>query len=211
MTHSIGGAALMNQQGASLLFGGHLDQAAKWFQEALKELNFPLPCPLSRPFRITSIPRRDAGTQIIEGKQAYLYAKAFFFNQEALVSEAERSLYASVVLFNLGLAYQIEGQIFQDGGYYSTVAKKLYESSLSHLNIQWLSHDCSNVLIACLNNAACVAKELCCLNEASKMLMDLSTLLKEGRIRTDTTNMEDLTYVALNFELLLLPSCASVA
>lgn len=147
----------------------------------------------------------------MEGAQGYIYAKPFFFNQEALVSEAERSLYAAVVLFNLGLAYQIEGQRFHDGGYYTTVAKTLYESSLSQLNIQWRSHDCSNVLIACLNNAACAAKELFCLNEAYKILMELAALLKEGRVRTDTIIMEDLTSVALNFQLLLLPSCASAA
>lgn len=198
------GAVWLNQQGAMLLLAGSLGEAANWFEAALQQLNFPLPRLSSRLFPIATIYRRDED-------QHFSYDRPFFLSHQSVLSAEEMSAYVAVILFNLALTYHIEGQVVHDGGSYLIMAKKLYTRCLDLLlNTQW-KHDCSSVVIACLNNSACVSKDLYCLGEAYQMVFLLTLLITEGKVRTDIMAIRDLGDIALNVPLLLMPICAGSA
>ena len=199
-------ASALNQHGAALLLGGRVYEAAKCFELALATMQVKVPSFLDRPFPIASL---QGAFQIYES-HGFVYSKPFFFNQQAEPSEAEVSSYLAIITFNLALTYQTVGQQLRDGGKFLMMAKSLYESCLALLNCQ-RQYDCSNVIIACLNNMACLSVELSKPGEAYQMLLWLEMLIKEGKVRTDTLHGDDIADVVLNIRILLMPVCAGAA
>jgi hypothetical protein len=112
----------------------------------------------------------------------------------------------------LALTYHTVGQQLRDGGKYLLSAQVLYETCLSLLNCQKQpEYDCSNVIIASLNNMACLNVELFNPIKAEQMLLWLELLIKEGKVRTDTLHGDDIADVVLNIRILLVPACAGQA
>ena len=199
-------ASSLNQQGAALLLGNRVYEAAKCFEQALATLRVQVPSFLDRPFPIASL---QGKLQPYES-HGFVYSKPFFFNQQAHPSEGEVSSFLAIITFNLALTYQTVGQQLRDGGKYLLMAKSLYDSCLSLLNCH-KQYDCSNVIIACLNNMACLNVELSLPVEACQILFWLEMLIKEGRVRTDTLHGDDIADVVLNIRILLMPVCAGAA
>lgn len=204
-------SAWLNQQGASLLLAGDVEQSVLFFKQALEVVCFDS-CDRLHPSPTLTIPAGPPGRQIgyLNKNRGFIYFKPFFFNQDATFNEDDLASYAAIMTFNLALCYHLEGQFSRDGGVFLTTAKKLYENALELLNHDW-QYDCSNVMIAALNNLACVQSEILNVDEAYQTLLLLSTLINEGRLRTDTLNKGDLRDIVLNICLLPMACCAGVA
>ena len=82
---------------------------------------------------------------------AFTFTKAFMFNTSIQPSEEHVDSYKAVVLFNLALLYDSKEQNFCDR--FEATALELYNSSLE-LSLAPCALDCSNVVIATLNNKA---------------------------------------------------------
>lgn len=204
-------SAWLNQQGASLLLARDVEQAALFFKQALEVVRSDARGMLY-PSPALIIPTGPPGRQFVclEKNRGFLYSKPFFFNQEATFNEEDLASYTAIMTFNLALCYHLEGQCFRDGGGFLATAKSLYQNALELLNHDW-QYDCSNVMIASLNNLACIQSDLLQMGESRQTLLLLSTFINEGRVRTDTLNKDDLRDIVLNICLLPMACSAGVA
>ena len=204
-------SAWLNQQGASLLLTRDVEQAALFFKQALEVVRSDSRDML-HPSPPLIIPTGPAGRQFacLEKNRGFVYFKPFFFNQDATFNEQDIASYNAIMTFNLALCYHLEGQCFRDGGGFLATAKSLYQNALELLNHDW-QYDCSNVMIASLNNLACVQSDLLKVDESCQTLLLLSTFINEGRVRTDTLSKDDLRDIVLNICLLPMACSAGVA
>lgn len=208
---SIVNAARVNQEGAMHLNAGHIGLAASWFAQALELVSVPFSfSSLHDTFPVATIHSNVRRNRGIRESRGFLYSKPFFFTQEALASQDYATACVAVMAFNLALTYHLEGLTLVDGGRYLMKAKRIYETSLGLLCRQQQC-DCSNVIIALLNNLACLNAELFCFHESHQMLLLLTILVKEGRITTNTIDVGDFSDVILNIRVLLMPTCAGAA
>lgn len=200
-------ASMLNQQGAALLLRHRVYEAVKCFQQALATMNLVVPPFPNHPIPVTLLQEK---LRMQEEGHGFVYTKPFFLNRQAQPCEGEMNSYLAIITFNLALAYHQVGQSVWDGGRYLLSARSLYEGTLSLLNCQ-RHYDCSNVIIASLNNMACLYVELYRPYDAYQMLFWLETLIKEERVRTDTLHGDDIADVVLNIRILLMPVCAGAA
>ena len=192
------------------MLASNIEQAAKWFAETLQLLQFQLSSSIQKKFPVASIfPRLDGRSQPDESR-GFVYSKPLLFNPADIITEEDIMSYTAVITFNLGLAHQLEGQALCDGGRFLHAAMELYEVTLHQLNNQ-VRYDCSNVIIASLNNLACLNAELFLFERGHQMLLFLAVLIKEGRVRTDTIHADDFSDIVLNIRLLSMPICAGKA
>lgn len=213
--NSILHASYLNQQGASLLLEGDVEKAAPFFRKALEIIQVDFPNLLSAPLPPLSTAtvgdvRRGQISRPLETSKAFVYFKPFFFNQNTIFNEHEIGAYLAIMTYNLALCYQLEAHSFQDGGRVLNRAKMLYQNVLDLLNNAW-QHDCSNVIIASLNNLAALFVELSEHHDACKILALLSAFLNEEGVRTDTLDKSDLRDIILNVCLIPFPTCAEAA
>jgi hypothetical protein len=204
-------AALMNQQGASCIIASNIKQAATWFAGALQLLRFQLPVSIQKTFHMASHSPQDDGRFQPDESRCFVYSKPLLFNPEAVITEEDILSYTAVVTFNLGLAHQLEGYALHDDGRFLATANDLYDATLHHLLNSQLRHDCSNIILASLNNLACLNAELYKFDQAYHILLCMEIMIQEGRVRTDTIDADDLSNVLLNIRLLTMPVCAGKA
>jgi len=208
-------ALWMNHRGASMLLSdGDVESATPWFQQGLQIMSkLALPnenlssakIPIHKVVSVCA----DIDTPLANSK-GFIYSKAFFFNQGATINERDIHSYTAIMTFNLALSYHLGGLSSNDGGRLLLSAKGLYERTLELLNREW-TYDCSNVVIASMNNLACIFSELAIADDAQQVMCLLMLFIREKRVRTDTMSSEDMRDVVLNFSLLRYPSCAGAA
>ena len=204
-------AARMNQEGAMHLVSGRVDRAATWFVRALDIVSGTISSmSCDRPFPVASLGRNATRSHPISESRGFLYAKPFFFTQEGVEAQGYACACVAVIGFNLALAYHLEGLALVDGGSFLTMAKSMYGMSLKLL-FQQQNCDCSNVIIALLNNLACLNAELGCFDESHRMILLLTMLVKERKVKTNTIDGHDFSDVLLNIRMLLMPACAGAA
>ncbi|CAB9527604.1 expressed unknown protein [Seminavis robusta] len=203
-------AASLNQQGASCLIAGSIEEASKLFAGALQLVHFELPVCPHKDFPVPTISPYTDRTRQVDDSRGFVYSKPLFFNPQAIITDEDILSYVAVIAFNLGLSYQLEGHAHGDGGKFLEISKSLYQITLNLLN-QQLRYDCSNVIIASLNNLACANAELNMFEEAHQMLLLMAVMIKEERVRTDTIHADDFSDVVLNIRLLTMPAHAAKA
>lgn len=216
MNQEVVNAAHLNQSGASCLAANQLVQAQKYFQLALETITLAghdlsdsdstrQQSMSTKPLMVSqeSISKRSSCDS-----EGYIYSKPFFFNPAATLTEEEIAPYGGVILFNLALTYHERSRTVGESAL--RVALSLYEKCLALLK-HATSFDCSNVIIAALNNQARIYEELLDYQRAGLRFKLLAEFLNEEEVRTDTLETDDLQDIFLNIFFFKIPTCAAVA
>ena len=218
MNQQVINAAHLNQSGASCLAANDLEQAQRYFQLALESVthaghdiaendSVPAPpkCDASQSLQMSKQPISKTNSHESEG---FIYSKPFFFNPAATLTEEDIAPYGGVILFNLALTYHERSRVVGESAL--RVAMKLYEKCLSLLK-HARTFDCSNVIIAALNNQARIFEEVADYKRASYRFRLLAEFLNEDDVRTDTMEKADLQDIFLNIFFFKFPTCAAMA
>lgn len=218
MNQEVINAAQLNQSGASCLAANQLEQAQKCFQLALESVTLAGHDMISENDSTSSqqalganslvVPQQSISKTSPHDSEGYIYSKPFFFNPAATLTEEDIAPYGGVILFNLALTHHARSR--QVGESALKVAMRLYEKCLTLLK-HATSFDCSNVIIAALNNQGRIFEELMDYRRASLRFKLLADFLNEEDVRTDTLEQEDLQDIFLNIYFFKLPTCAAVA
>lgn len=134
---------------------------------------------------------------------AFTFTKAFIFNPSLRLSEDHVDIYKAVILFNLALLYDSQERNLHDERFEAT-ALELYNSSLELSmdpvpNFAAYSLDCSNLVIATLNNKAQILfrrnEVLSTQGALEDLRKNLGKALKEG---TKALDDQDINGLLLN-------------
>ncbi|CAB9514487.1 expressed unknown protein [Seminavis robusta] len=210
MNRQVVNAAQLNQTGASCLAANQLEKAQKCFQMALESvtcssLNAVQP---HADMKALMLSQEQSSRRCPQENEGFIYSKPFFFNPEATITEEDVAPYGGVILFNLALTYHERSRTVGESSLH--VALRLYEKCISLLK-HATSFDCSNVIIAALNNQARIHEELLDFQKASMRFKLLADFLHRSDVRTDTLEQEDLQDIFLNLFFFKIPTCAAMA
>lgn len=219
MLESIQQAASFNQKGASLAASGNFEEALQCMHRALESITIASQKVFSDttnkekgsslfPPNLLPSQKNKGSSYFPNDRNHFVYAKPFFFNPEACISEQEISSYGAIILFNLALIYHLRAESLGDTAL--VMSRRLYDKSWDLLN-HGSKFDCSNVMIALLNNRASIHDELLEFEEACNNFLLLSDLISKAIIKTDTLDREDLRDIFLNMYFFKIPMCASSA
>ena len=217
MNQEVINAAYLNQSGASCLTANQLEQAQKYFELALQTItlaghdmmasdNTTSQQPLSPKSLVVS--QQSISKRASSLSDSFIYSKPFFFNPAATLAEEDIAPYGGVILFNLALTYHERSRTVGESAL--RLALRLYEKCLSLLK-HATTFDCSNVIIAALNNQAQIFEELLDYQRAGLRFKLLADFLKEDDVRKDTLEPDDLQDIFLNISFFKFATCAAVA
>ena len=160
-------AASMNNMGVVSMLMGNRREAFDFFRSALESLcervAYCTPTyssnALSHHFsslhqtNLPFVPVSFDTSSLSPEAPAYTFTKAFIFNTYVVVLEEYLENYKAVILFNLALLYD-KGEQGTARDEFEATALNFYNSSLEILQCPTSPLDCSNVVIALLNNKA---------------------------------------------------------
>lgn len=225
MIEQIKRAAELNQRGASFLAAGNYESALPCIHEALETIATASHNPLlsfweapGRPDPLRMLPpsllflpdnQKDTTIRTIEDDaNQFIYSKPFFFNPEASFAQEEIISYGAIIIFNLALIYHNKARTFGEEALIT--ARRLYDNCLELLK-HGSRFDCSNVIIALLNNRAAIHNELFEFRESCQNFKLLADLIGKSIVRTDTLDKGDLRDIFLNIHFYKIPTCAPCA
>lgn len=228
-------AAYFNSNGASLLAGGDAKKAFQSFKTSLQtlttaivELEDEIPPPdtavmvaaadsntsrieLSRAVpRSPMVGQNDAHPSPEEQGQPFLYSKALVFYPNSTATCVDLAFYSSVVVFNFVLTYHRNGKSQQESGLKKLLA--LYDLCLRLIGegSRTRQHDCSNLMVATLNNKSVIHSELGQHAKARRMLYHVWDVMKHPERRPDLLETWEVEGIFLNIYLILV-NCPQVA
>ncbi|CAB9511600.1 expressed unknown protein [Seminavis robusta] len=161
-------AASVNNQGVTALLLGDRIGAFGFFKGAWEALsdgiaycgflpNDKVDPSINKALRVSDVPFVPVSTAAFEGAAvrqgeaaSFTFQKPFAFNTGLELVEEHREIYKAVILLNLAMLYHKESGL---NDIYEKTALELYGYSLEVLKCA-VHLDCSNVLIATLNNKA---------------------------------------------------------
>lgn len=212
----------MNQAGASLLSAQQPEEALYFFERSLEELITKAgQDPLKYHDIIPCVHRSHGSSNTKTGPQhilaeleskddseGFVYRKPFFFNPEAAITnELETPSFGAVILFNLALCYHMRAC---DSA--QITALTLYDQCLGLLQASRSEFDCSNIIVAALNNKARICDHLKDFQSACSAYHSLADILgTEDVFTTGTIDKDDLQAICLNVYFFKIPTCASSA
>ena len=215
MNQQVVNAAQLNQTGASRLAANELEEAQKCFQKALESVTLASHdvCMIDstkqeHQTKTLLIPQAPFSRDTHLDSEGFVYSKPFYFNPEATMREEDISPYGGVILFNLALTYHERSRFSGESSL--RLALRLYDKCLILLK-NATSFDCSNVIIAALNNQARIHEVLLDFRKASIRYKLLAEFLHQTDVRTDTLEADDLQEILLNIFFFKIPSCAAMA
>jgi tetratricopeptide (TPR) repeat protein len=217
MNQQVLNAAQLNQTGASCLAAYQLERAQKCFQIALESVAlasqdvfiFDNQQQLEEQWALTLMTSQESFSRAIPREnEGFIYSKPFFFNPEATMTEEDIAPYGGVILFNLALTYHERSRFLGESSL--RLALRMYDKCLTLLK-NANSFDCSNVIIAALNNQAQIHEVLLDYRNASNRFKVLADFLHQADVRTDTLEPDDLRDIFHNIFFFKVPTCAAIA
>jgi hypothetical protein len=207
-------AAQLNRTGASCLATNQLERARKCFQMALESVTltsqdvfiFNSQHQQESQEHMTS---QESVSRVNPGEsEGFVYSKPFFFNPEVTMADGDIAPYEGVILFNLALTYHERSRLLGESSL--RIALRMYDMCLILLK-NANTFDCSNVIIAALNNQARIHEELLDFGNACNRFKLLADFLHMADVRTDTLEPNDLQNIFLNIFFFKVPTGAATA
>jgi hypothetical protein len=221
-------AAYLNSNGCSMLAVGENAKAFKALKGALQNVlqavmlyeDNPVaaaaserPDTVSRPVPRSRMDGASMKPSPEENDSAYIYSKGLVFYLTSNVTLLELAFYASVIVFNLVLAFQRRRKPLQERDLNKLLA--LYDLCLRliHEGSKAKQYDSCNLIVATLNNKAVVHAELRDFTKARRVLYHVWDVMKYPKRRPGLLEQWEIEGIFLNIYQLLVnsPQTASAA
>ena len=202
--------AYLNQEGAALLAAGDLDTAITIFSHAIELLTqsrgFEAAPEIALAFWSKSLPfdaqtpsvsRRCSHSQqardlLVDSSKDdgsyFVYSNPLVFHSDIAMAADSAVNCASVVLFNMALAWHQRGRLADSRALLR--ARILYDMSLQMVAKMSSNYNCANVTVAAINNKAHIHFECSDVGNAKTTLYDLLALLSQKNCKPPFEELE---------------------